>query len=146
MENIMIKKYDENNLDHKYITVSLDNDEQFHKFVGDTYYLIADMEKNKQLGLDDQIYIAYVDDEPIGLLEHNTLNDNLFIKIGIIPSKRGNHYGQRILAYFINYLFAYYPNLKEIYFSINPQNTAIIKTFLSLGFKSVNKFKYVKER
>lgn len=146
MGNIVIKKYDEKDLDHRYIMVSLDNDEQFNKFIGDSYYLIANMDANKRRGLDNQIYIAYIDNEPVGLLEHDILDEKIYIKVGIIPDKRGNHYGRTILSYFLDYLFSMYPGSQEIYASINPNNLASIKTFNSLGFEAINKIRYVKSR
>ncbi len=45
MEDITIEKYDQDNFEHKYITVLLDNDASFHKYVGDTFYLIANMQE-----------------------------------------------------------------------------------------------------
>ena len=128
------------------MVVLLDNDETFRKFMGESSYLFQNMQEKQDLGFDDQIYIAYVGMEPIGLIELRILNREPYINIGIIPEKRGKHYGKLLLSYFVEYLFKLHSKYASLYTSINPQNYISINNVLSLGFKQVNKTKYVKKR
>ena len=146
MEEIKIEKYDANKFEHKYISVVLDNDDDFQKYVGDTYYLVQNMQKKQELGYNDQIYIAFVGTSPIGLVELRILDDLPYISIGIIPESRGHHYGRILFSYFTEYLFHIHQEYENIYASVNPQNITSIKNILSSGFERINHTKYVKKR
>lgn len=146
MEQIRVEKYDEDNFDHKYVTVLLDNDADFHKYVGDTYYLLKNTKEKQALGYDDEIYIAYANQDPIGLVELRILDDKPYISISIIPESRGYHYGKVLFSHFIEYLFQLHSEYEEVYASINPENIISINNVLSLGFNRLNQTKYVKKR
>ncbi len=146
MEEITIEKYDESKYDHRYVSIILDNDADFHRYVGDTYFLIKNMQEKQERGFADQIYIAYANEQAIGLVELRILEGHPYISIGIIPEKRGHHYGRKLFLFFIEYLFLIHQEFENIYASVNPQNIASIKSVLSVGFARVNHTKYVKKR
>lgn len=146
METITIEKYDKDSFEHRYVTVLLDNDYDFHKYVGDIFHLLKNMKEKQASGYVDEIYIAYANQEPIGLVELRLLNGHPYISVGIIPKCRGKHYGKRLISYFIAYLFQLHQEFEAIYASINAENHVSINKVLSLGFERLSKTKYVKRR
>lgn len=146
MGNITIEKYDQTNYDHKYVIVTLGNDDDFNKYVGDIYHLIENVEEKRKKGQNDQLYIAYDGELPIGMVELRILEGLPYINIGIITEYRGYHYGRMLFSYFVDYLYALNREYDILYASINPQNKTSIDNVLSLGFQRVSHTKYAKKR
>lgn len=146
LDDFVLEPFDSDNMDHRYISVVLDNDVSFHDYVGETNYLIENAKSKQENGHRDCVYIIKNNDDYLGLITLITLNGKPYLAMGIIPNKQGYHFGKNVLKEYIEYLFREYPEYDKIFSSINPQNEKSINNVLKLGFNKVSYTEYVKTR
>lgn len=143
LEDFTLEVFDYENMDHRFITVVLDNDVDFHDYVGETQFLI---ESVKEKGKQDRLYVVKRGEEYLGIISLITLDDKPYLTVGIIPEMRRKHYGYNLLREYIDYLFNEYYDYDTIFASVYPKNRASINNVLKLGFSQVSKTKYAKKR
>lgn len=146
LDDFILESFDENNMMHRYISVLLDNDDDFHDYVGETQYLVDSARLKEEKGLNDRVYIVKNNDDYLGIVGLITLDGKPYLTIGIIPERQGLHFGKNIMREYIEYLFRVYSEYSEVYVSVHPKNKRSINNVLKLGFRQVSKTKYVKTR
>ncbi len=146
LEDFILEPFDNENMMHRFVSVLLDNDSAFHDYVGETQYLVESAHKKQEKGLRDSVYVARCKKEYLGIISLIILHNDPYIAMGIIPEKRGHHYGSNVLKEYIEYLFREYPEYDAVFASIIPKNEKSINNVLKLGFNQVTQTKYVKSR
>lgn len=144
--DFILEPYDINNIHHRYVSVVLDNDDDFRDYVGETQYLVDNAKMKQERGFNDCIYIVRRESDYLGMISLIILDGKPYLTIGIIPERRGMHYGKNILKEYIEYIFHEYPEYYQVFVSINPHNEKSINNCLKLGFVQEINTKYVKTR
>lgn len=144
--DFILEPFDEDNIMHRYISVVLDNDKDFHDYVGETKVLVDNAKYKHEKGFNDCVYVVRCDDDYLGIISLIILDDNPYLAIGVIPERQGLHFGKNIMMEYIEYIFQTYSEYKEIFTSIHPENEKSINNVLKLGFKQLTKTRYVKTR
>ena len=144
--DFVLEPYDIDNINHRCVSVVLDNDDDFRDYVGETQYLVDNARIKQDRGFNDQTFIIRNKNDYLGILSLIILDGKPYLTIGIIPERQGMHYGKNVLREYIEYIFHEYPDYYQIFVSINPHNEKSINNCLKLGFVQETKTKYVKTR
>lgn len=143
---MILEVFDYGNMDHRSISILLDNDDDFHDYVGETQYLIERAKMKEEKGKQDRVYAVKSGEEYLGIICLITLDDSPYLAMGIIPKMQGKHYGYNLLREYIAYIFNEYHIYDTAFASIYPKNKKSINNVLKLGFEQVSQTKYAKKR
>lgn len=142
LSDFTLEAFDYENYNHRNIAVILDNDPDFHDYVGEMKYLVENVRMKREY----EVYVIKNQDIYIGIISLITLINKPYLTIGIIPEMQRRYYGYNVLKEYIEFLFDNYPNYESIYASINPNNIKSVNNMLKLGFVSTSSTNYQKRR
>lgn len=99
LDNFYLEKYDSTIPIHKTVIVELCNDKNSSDFLGDLEYHILEVNKRKEetFELENIIYIAFYNYNPIGFISLTHKSERYEIAYGITPKFRGYHLGSLLL-------------------------------------------------
>ncbi len=148
LDNFYLEKYDSTIPIHKTVIVELCNDKNSSDFLGDLEYHILEVNKRKEetFELENIIYIAFYNYNPIGFISLTHKSERYEIAYGITPKFRGYHLGSLLLLEFSERIFMEFDKINELTLMISNQNTSSKKTALLAGFDKVSSAKYVQRR
>lgn len=146
LDSFFLEQFNVDDMMHRNVSVLLDNDSDFHDYVGETQDLVESAIKKQEKGLNDRVYVVRNKEGYIGIISLIILEDKPYIAMGIVPEKKGRHFGKNLLKEYIEYIFSVYPDYGEICSTIDPENEISINNVLKLGFNQVSRTKYVKSR
>lgn len=136
LEDFTLEVFDYDNINHRFVTVVLDNDDDFHDYVGETQYLIESAKIKEKKGKRDRVYVVKHEEKYLGIICLIILDDKPYFAIAIIPGMRRQHYGYNLLREYIDYLFNEYHDYDTVFASVYPKNKASINNVLKLGLNN----------
>ena len=119
-----LEEYDLKNIDHKSTLINLFNDKDTFKYMGN----ILSFTESIITSTDDisNIYIAYLDQKPVGFVSIYFLGEKYEICYAILPSERNKNIASTLLGEFTDFIFRNYP-IDDLYLYINRENESSIK-------------------
>lgn len=148
LDNFYLEKYDSTIPIHKTVIIELCNDRNSSPFLGDLEHHILEVNKRKKetFDLENIVYIAFYDYNPVGFISLTHQSERYEIAYGITPKFRGYHLGSLLLMEFSERIFMEFDKINELTLMISKQNTSSKKTALLAGFDKVSSAKYVQRR
>jgi RimJ/RimL family protein N-acetyltransferase len=123
LTNFNLEVYQDYNDLHHNVIDKLSMDKNTQKYLGDLNYLITRIKNRYQENYVDTLYIAYLNDEPIGIITLCVRDDKYEIDYGILPEYRNQHLATTLVKEFSAEIFKNYPRIDKLYFQIDNENT-----------------------
>ncbi len=147
LDNFWLEKYDESKIEHKSVVVKLCNDDSVEHYLGNIFYLIEMLEREKR---DYKAFIAYYNGYPIGFIllasrKNNGVQDEE-LAYSILPTYRHQYFGSLLVQEFSEKIFELYPDISMITAYINPDNEFSKKAILLAGYNREKGIKYTQKR
>ena len=119
LKTFTLQEYNPDDIDHKSTMISLFNDKDTNTFMGN----VEDFGKNILKAKDgySNMYIAYKDDNPIGLVSLYFLDSKYEVCYAILPEYRQQGLASLLLGEYTDYIFNN-TNIEDLYLYINKAN------------------------
>lgn len=147
LDSFILEKYDSSRKLHQEIVTSL-MQSQNSEYLGNIHYMIESIYKRKINDLRhlNEVFIAYYNDYPIGLISITYLNERQEISIGILEKYRHQYLGSLLTFEFMEKIFELYPDINELYGVIDGKNINSQKMAKKIGSENTFNENVVKMR
>ena len=147
LDSFILEKYDSSRKLHQEIVTSL-MQSQNNEYLGNIYYMIESIYKRKANDFRhlNEVFIAYYNDYPIGLISITYLNERQEISIGILEKYRHQYLGSLLTFEFMEKIFELYPDINELYGVIDGKNINSQKMAKKIGSENTFNENVVKMR
>lgn len=147
LDSFILEKYDSSRKLHQEIVTSL-MQSQNSEYLGNIYYMIESIYKRKINDLRhlNEVFIAYYNDYPVGLISITYLNERQEISIGILEKYRHQYLGSLLTFEFMEKIFELYPDINELYGVIDGKNINSQKMAKKIGSENTFHENVVKMR
>ncbi len=137
LDSFILEKYDSSRKLHQEIVTSL-MQSQNSEYLGNIHYMIESIYKRKANDFRNlnEVFIAYYNDYPIGLISITYLNERQEISIGILEKYRHQYLGSLLTFEFMEKIFELYPDIKELYEVVDDKNSNSQKLVQRIGGES----------
>ena len=134
LDSFILEKYDSSRKLHQEIVTSL-MQSQNSEYLGNIYYMIESIYKRKANDFRhlNEVFIAYYNDYPIGLISITYLNERQEISIGILEKYRHQYLGSLLTFEFMEKIFELYPDINELYEVVDGKNINSQKMAKKIG-------------
>ncbi|MBD9074375.1 N-acetyltransferase [bacterium] len=108
------------------------------EYLGNIHYMIESIYKRKANDFRhlNEVFIAYYNDYPIGLISITYLNERQEISIGILEKYRHQYLGSLLTFEFMEKIFELYPDINELYEVVDDKNSNSQKLVQRIGGES----------
>ena len=146
LDNFELEYFDNNNFEHKKLLVELNNDHDFFEFMGSVnLFLDYTIKHGKENGIDEFFVVKY-NNEVIGLITINLIDDKYEISYAILPQYRHEYLASLLLQEFSEEIFNKYSYVDKIYLQISQKNMGSRKVASIVGFQKEKPTRYYIER
>lgn len=137
LDSFILEKYDSSRKLHQEIVTSL-MQSQNSEYLGNIHYMIESIYKRKTNDFRhlNEVFIAYYNDYPIGLISITYLNERQEISIGILEKYRHQYLGSLLTFEFMEKIFELYPDINELYEVVDDKNSNSQKLVQRIGGES----------
>ena len=135
LDNFELEYYNKENIEHRSVLTLIGNQEISQKFLGTIDLLVSNTEKRFLENFVDSFYIAYYNDEPVGFITINLIDNKYEISSGILPKFQKQHLGPLLLQEFSEKIFEKYKNIDKLYLQINQANIGAQKSAQLAGYE-----------
>ena len=137
LDSFILEKYDSSRKLHQEIVDSL-MQSQNSEYLGNIHYMIESIYKRKANDFRhlNEVFIAYYNDYPIGLISITYLNERQEISIGILEKYRHQYLGSLLTFEFMEKIFELYPDINELYEVVDDKNSNSQKLVQRIGGES----------
>lgn len=137
LDSFILEKYDSSRKLHQEIVTSLMRS-QNSEYLGNIHYMIESIYKRKANDFRNlnEVFIAYYNDYPIGLISITYLNERQEISIGILEKYRHQYLGSLLTFEFMEKIFELYPDINELYEVVDDKNSNSQKLVQRIGGES----------
>lgn len=134
LDSFILEKYDSSRKLHQEIVTSL-MQSQNSEYLGNIYYMIESIYKRKANDFRhlNEVFIAYYNDYPVGLISITYLNERQEISIGILEKYRHQYLGSLLTFEFMEKIFELYPDINELYEVVDGKNINSQKMAKKIG-------------
>ena len=134
LDSFILEKYDSSRKLHQEIVASL-MQSQNSEYLGNIHYMIESIYKRKANDFRhlNEVFIAYYNDYPIGLISITYLNERQEISIGILEKYRHQYLGSLLTFEFMEKIFELYPDINELYEVVDDKNSDSQKLVQRIG-------------
>ncbi len=147
LDNFILEKYDSSRKLNQEIVTSL-MQSQNSEYLGNIHYMIESIYKRKAYDFRhlNEVFIAYYNDYPVGLISITYLNERQEISIGILEKYRHQYLGSLLTFEFMEKIFELYPDINELYGVIDGKNINSQKMAKKIGSENTFQENVVKMR
>lgn len=147
LDSFILEKYDSSRKLHQEIITSL-MQSQNSEYLGNIHYMIESIYKRKAYDFRhlNEVFIAYYNDYPVGLISITYLNERQEISIGILEKYRHQYLGSLLTFEFMEKIFELYPDINELYGVIDGKNINSQKMAKKIGSENTFQENVVKMR
>ena len=137
LDSFILEKYDSSRKLHQEIVTSLMRS-QNSEYLGNIHYMIESIYKRKANDFRhlNEVFIAYYNDYPIGLISITYLNERQEISIGILEKYRHQYLGSLLTFEFMEKIFELYPDINKLYEVVDDKNSNSQKLVQRIGGES----------
>ena len=137
LDSFTLEKYDSSRKLHQEIVTSL-MQSQNSEYLGNIHYMIESIYKRKANDFRhlNEVFIAYYNDYPIGLISITYLNERQEISIGILEKYRHQYLGSLLTFELMEKIFELYPDINELYEVVDDKNSNSQKLVQRIGGES----------
>lgn len=132
LDNFILEEYNFHNSAHKEVIYELNQDCQ--KYLGNLFFMIERSFQRQEINQENNFFIAYYNDDVIGIISLKVENQIYEISIGIRKKYRHQYLGTLLLQEFSEKLFEIYPHLQQLSLKIDSTNTNSIKAALLASY------------
>lgn len=134
LDSFILEKYDSSRKLHQEIITSL-MQSQNSEYLGNIHYMIESIYKRKANDFRhlNEVFIAYYNDYPVGLISITYLNERQEISIGILEKYRHQYLGSLLTFEFMEKIFELYPDINELYEVVDDKNSNSQKLVQRIG-------------
>ena len=143
LKDFELQEYKPDDIDHKSTIIYLFNDEETRKYMGN----VEVFGKNILAAKDgySNIYIAYKDNEPIGLVSLYYLDSKYEVCYAILPKYRHQHLASILLGEYTEYVFDN-TDIEDLYLYINKGNRNSILVANNNGYTKTGGVEYKRSK
>lgn len=134
LDHFNLESFNKEDNRHIEVVKTLSDDELAYEFFYEINYMAYAYEEFKEDNEHNELYIAYYDGVPVGIISLHILKDDYHLGVAILPKMRGINLSSKLLQEFGHYLLYKNPEINNIYIQIHPQNIWCIKNSLKAGF------------
>jgi len=147
LDSFILEKYYSSRKLHQEIITSL-MQSQNSEYLGNIHYMIESIYKRKAYDFRhlNEVFIAYYNDYPVGLISITYLNERQEISIGILEKYRHQYLGSLLTFEFMEKIFELYPDINELYGVIDGKNINSQKMAKKIGSENTFQENVVKMR
>lgn len=146
LDNFILEEYNNHDFEHKKLVSKLNNDASVYRFLGIIEMYINNCLKQGEINGIDTFYVAKYNNEVIGFIALNVIEDKFEISYAILPEYRKEYLASLLLQEFSEAIFSQYNYVDKIYLQINQQNIGSIKTATLVGFEKEKSTRYSMKR
>lgn len=150
LDNFYLEPYQNGNVEHRSVVISLCNDPNGKKYLGNLEFHIQMIEKRKEDDLHNQAFIAYYGDDydsiPVGFISLSVHQGSYEISYGILPQYRKQNLGSLLLQEFSEQLLELYPEIMELILVISDLNEGSKSVANLAGYEKKDRIHYRMKR
>lgn len=137
LDNFILKEFQNFNNEHINIINELKVNEEIKKYLGNLDFMINAINKRKIENICNNIFIAYYNDYPIGIITLTYFDDTYQISYGILNKFRKQNLASLLLQEFSEKVFEIY-DIEKLVLKINSDNIGSQKVALLAGYEKEN--------